>query len=119
MESHWDVAPDQPIHRLRMRDARVFIAREVGVNATPRTPLDKHTLNSLYAYLTGEFIVTPEMVLHPKSPNIEDVRYEVAMEMGFRQFPDPAEELKTFRLGELRAIAKWLRENPDQREWTP
>lgn len=94
--------------------------------------LHMDTLNSVYAYLRGEYVVPPMVIGTSASPGIEELRKEVAIAVTNRGYDMPhyvlsPEELsdgeefnpRAFWKSELETIVRCLKEAEDQREWTP
>lgn len=90
------------------------------------------TLNSVYAYLQGEYVVMPGHIGTPVSPGTGELRKEVAIAVTNREYALPdyvlsPEELsdgetfnpRPFRKNELETIVRCLKAEDDQREWTP
>jgi len=116
-----DYAPsvdDGRLDEMKATKLRAAIGRCVGVNQNPYGPLTMDTLNSIYAYRTGEFIYEPRFHSTPLSPGLAVCRIEVAAEFGIGDFPfDP--NARPFRVQELRRIAAGLSASEDEREWLP
>lgn len=55
-------------------ELRGTIAREAGKRTRWDTPLDKETLNTVYAYLTGEYVVPKRALYKPDHPDHESRR---------------------------------------------
>jgi hypothetical protein len=106
---------------------RGSVAKRAGTRTNWQTPLDKETLNSTYAHLTGGFYV-PKAALHkPSHPMYADrkeILVNVASEArvlsshnsedwrGERRFlPDQ------LRRAELLALVEEMSDRGDQREW--
>lgn len=129
------IKSDTELDDMTRAELRVWIARTVACHTTPRTPLDISSLNSVYAYLTGEFCVSPRDVGTSRSPGTARVREKVAIEVSNRAgeddfafgtmdgyLPDPDEdtsgwEAQPLRKENLLAIASCLKWSDDKRSW--
>lgn len=109
------------------RELRVKIARMAGHNeASYDTVLTKGTLNSVYAYVTGEFACDPWALHRPASCDFEErskVMWDVAIEFGLDDwFPDiedteERERVPDFSKANLETIYETLCETDDERDW--
>lgn len=132
------VIPDsREYERFRVRQLRGRIGMKVGTNeGISRNPLKKPTLNSLYAYLTGEFFVSPQVMGTPLSPDRESIMRAVADEADIITYDpvsptppkgvDPEDDdvdrpagIRPFHKPELIDLCRALDKRDDKREWTP
>jgi hypothetical protein len=116
----------QPVEEMTNAARRGRIAHIVGCKTNWESPLDKRTLNSVHAYLTGEFYTPPGALNTPESPDFEpraDIMVAVAAEA---DIADPESWAvdgestmpKGFRSHELVALIEELKERGDRRSWT-
>lgn len=116
---------DKPVEEQTVAELRGTIARKAGKRTNWSTPLDKPTLNSVYAYLTGEFY-TPKRALHdpdhyhfePRAALLVGVVHEAGIgepedEWSFSRADQP----DALRKPELRALHREMSERGDQRDW--
>lgn len=108
------------------RTYRVWMAQYVGAKTYPRSALNKTTLNSIHAYITGSFAYPP-MVRHRENNPDYKSRPEVRRDVALEVFPESMEDRwrqetdalpSQYSKNELHNIAAYLHNNPDQREWT-
>lgn len=125
-------ALDQPDHEKTVPDLRVAIARRVGVNINADSGLSKTALNSVYAYLTGEFYY-PRWASHrPDSKEFaprDKVLCKVAREAEIGTLGDEDSDSDwrkhyedapgDFRKSDLHDLLDELKSRGDQRDWTP
>lgn len=118
---------DKPVGEMTNAEKRGKIARLVGTKTYWPTALDKDTLNSVYAALTGEFH-TPHRAMyrpdHPEFVSRNEMLFSVVIESDIGGTGDdwggPIEECPSMLRGEeLEALIGVLRERGDQRAWTP
>jgi len=117
---------DQSVEKMTNAAKRGRIAKLVGCKTSWDSPLDKRTLNSVYAYLTGEFFC-PRAALHkPDDPRFEsktEIQVAICVEADIGE-PDrwiangPRPTPQGFRSAELAALIETLTERGDQRSWT-
>lgn len=115
----------------------------VGTNESHSNNLQKRTMNSAHAYLTGEFFVSPDRIGTPMSPDTARLRGALATAAGVEavdpevdvtpkeereendgEDDDEPEDIshvceRPFRKGELVQIANALVNADDERSWTP
>lgn len=110
------------------RDLRVEICGRAGTNqsAYASTTLANNTLNSVYAYLTGEFSVSPKRVHGAGSKPREDVARECGLGDWAEKFSDweetgswgeDNESMPTFTKDDLESILAEMDKRGDQRDW--
>lgn len=112
---------------LTRADLRHKIAVKVGVLENPETPLSKKTLNSVYAWLTGEFHYPREARNRPDHPDFvprQRVLEAVVYEAGLGEPQDRWSRGNNARLPdglrkhELYGLMQEMYERADQRdEW--
>jgi hypothetical protein len=116
---------NQPVEEMTNAARRGRIAHIVGTKTYWETPLDKRTLNSVHAYLTGEFYTPPAALNTPDSPDFEPRADIMAAVVAESDIADP--ELwageggpapRGFRSHELVALIEELNERGDNRSWT-
>lgn len=108
-------------------ELRGTIAKRVGARTQWGTPLDKDTLNSVYAYLSGGFHVPPSALNKPEHPDFEDrkaVLIAVVSEariLGAHNSGDWRGEREylpsQLRRAELAALLTEMGKRGDQRGW--
>lgn len=121
--SHADpVDPERPVAKMRVKDARVKIGRQVGVRQSQSSELNKRVLNSMHAALTGEWYYDREHYRTPLSPPLEELREQVAIELANRDYELFGEILdegrfptRPFRRQELLTIVNALKLADDKR----
>lgn len=105
-------------------DLRQKIAVMAGCRTNADTPLDKGTLNSVHAYLTGEFYYPPDAEHKRDDPRWVD-RHSVLVEVVHRSEVGEPEDVWSglegeppteLRRPELLTLAEQM---DDKREWTP
>lgn len=119
-----------PVDEMNVPELRGKIMRMCGTRGRWYTPLDKDTLNSLYAYLTGSFH-TDKKYLHasdhpkfkPRAVIVRDVAWQVGLADegapgGSQEWMGPVPELpdRLYKC-ELLHIIDQLEEKGDQRDW--
>lgn len=112
-EQNYQISTDE----LRVVDARIAIASRVGLNRNPRSGLGKRDLNSIYAFLTGEFLFDKREYGTSESPSLRACRIAVADEAGIDSY-DEYSSGRPFRLDELVELVRTLEAHRDQR-WRP
>ena len=116
---------DGDTESLTIPDLRQKIAVQVGCRTQAHTPLDKSTLNSIYAYLTGEFAYprrARHRVNHPAYCPRHEVLRGVVIEAGLGEPEDGwsasvAGNPRALRRDELLKLAEHLRDTEDKRTW--
>lgn len=108
----------------RRSEYRTKIARLVGTMERPSTGLTKPTLNSLHAYLTGEFVTQPSEV-YAEGPSKERIKELVAAECDLEDYIERAGDMvhhglgdRDFRIDELKDIQREMDDRGDQRDWS-
>lgn len=102
---------DKPLDEMNVFELRVQIAREVGLNRNYRSGFGKRDLNSIYAFLTGEFYFDKRLYNTAASPPLSELRQTVAAEIGIDR-----DDSRKFRRDELQQIATELLTRPDRRQ---
>jgi hypothetical protein len=103
-------------------DLRQEIALQVGRRTNPDTPLEKRVLNSVHAYLTGEFYYKPAVRDRP-AENDHKSRDNVLVAVVFRGgIGEPGDKWSTdppeyLTKKELKELLQTLREREDKRRW--
>jgi len=118
---------DQPVGEMTNATKRGRIAKIVGTKTDWDTPLDKRTLNSVYAYLTGGFAVPRRAMFKPdhgKFADRKELLVGVVYAAGIGQPEDSwspvvKESPDELRSDELEELIERLKEKGDQRDWTP
>lgn len=122
---------ETPVAEYTVKQLRARIAYKAGMRRRPDSPLTMSTLNSVHAYLTGEFAVRPAVINTPKSPGREKLREEMAVLVynesdgqhmdEYVPSTDEGGEInpRAFRRSELEGIFRQMITTDDQREWTP
>lgn len=113
---------DAPLEDMTAAELRTRIARDVGALTNPMTALDKGTLNSIYAYLTGEFYI-PKSALDrydsvrwkSRSEVLRAVLVEAGLDDIYARGPDYDPDY--LRVEELRRLAAIIHNRTDQRDW--
>lgn len=129
-------APSKPTVEKNCPELRLAIARRAGTRTTDSCGLDKNTLNSVYAYLTGEFYLpryTYHRPEHPEFVSRKKVLYAVAHEAEVDTLgADVAEDEdvesdwarpleaapRELRRADLYDLLTEMKQRDDQREWT-
>jgi len=120
-------ALDQPIEEMMNATKRGRVAKIVGAKTNWHTPLDKRTLNSVYAYLTGGFAVPRRALFKPDHSEYAD-RKELLIGVVYsasighpedRWSPVVSESPDQLRSDELEELIERLKETDDQRAWIP
>jgi len=129
--------PETPIEQKTRRELRVALARTVGARNKPKSSLTKPTLNSLYAYKTGEFYIPPVALQRPQHAEFAR-RFELVHAVGmaydigdepedddevprWRELPDCVtrdEVPREFLRDELEELLGKVYDMDDQRDWT-
>lgn len=109
------------------KEIRGKIGFKVGTNQDPEAPLTIATLNSAYAYLTGEFKIEPRLVNTSESLGRGRLRTALAVKVAPEDdrmasyVPTPESErdwtTRAYRKAELMALYRVLAETEDQRAW--
>lgn len=99
-------------------DLRARIAFEIGCRTKSYTQLDTGTLNSLYAFKTGQFHTKTKALNTTRSPGPGGLRYAVAWVYELGVFPRRYPRERPFRRDELEQLARYVAEEPDARPWT-
>lgn len=115
-----DVAESVGAKSLLVRDIRNLIASLVGINTNPRTRFGKKELNSIHAYLTGEWYYPKRDYNTPESPPAEAVRIAVAVKAPVEDYipsPNdaPGEVTRPFNKSELIDLLETLQNQGDKR----
>lgn len=97
-------------------ELRRKIGLKTGYHITG-TALPKDCLNSVYAYLNGEFYIHPSRVYNTSETTLEDLRVAVAIDGGAGPMY-PREGGRAFNKSELQNIVYTMNETGDQRDWT-
>jgi len=95
----------------------VAIARRAGYSSPKNGYLEVGLLNSIHAYLTGEFAENPKFVGKPPGKSLQDYRRDVAVAADVSGYPTAEGEGRRFRRDELAAILEAMRDSGDQRTW--
>jgi hypothetical protein len=109
------------------RALRTDILREAGINERRDTRFTKDALNSIHAYLTGQFCVRPKALRdtgHQDYATRREMLFAVVMEAGVGAPQDrwgvhSTEYPAKFTHEELQHLHERMREMTDQRDWTP
>lgn len=124
---HKDEEP-VPVEELTNTQLRAEIAFHASCREAHPQRISKSTLNSVYAYLTGQFVVMPNYLYRPKEdpsfPNLADCRRLVIGAAGGAEFlgesmsssPDPRIN-RHLNKRELEAIVEAMRDTSDKRDW--
>lgn len=115
---------DKDVDDMRRWELRGKIAVLVGCNTNWRTPLSKSTLNSVYAYMTGEFHVQPARIHHQDATPRSEILLSVVYAAGIgdpddRWTPTNGETPRELRRDELQKLYEVMSDRGDQRSWTP
>jgi len=121
--------PASPLDKDRseqvVAELRGVVARKTGVRTDWSTPLDKETLNSVYAYLSGEFAV-PKTALHkPQHPDFEDREHILWAVVSAAGIGGPEDDWSqsteytpnSLRKDELKELIAAMNERGDRRDW--
>lgn len=122
------VSLDGDTSDLTRSDLRQKIAAYAGHRPRPDTPLGKETLNSVYAYLTGEFYYPPAAANRPDHVDFssrKDVLVAVVYNSGIGEEADEwsrsvnkQEDMPdALRRDELLTLAEKMKDTKDQRDW--
>lgn len=117
MRSAIDVLADDP-GSWTMRDARLVIAYNVGLNTSLHTPFGLRDLNSIYAYLTGEWFFDKRDYWTTRSPSPWRIRKAIAFEVGIDYDPGPTRD-RAFKRDSLVKLAQEIDRRSDKRPRPP
>lgn len=107
----------KPIDEMTCQDLRTEIGFQVGFKAG--RILQKPHLNSIHAYLYGEFFCKPARLYTDASPSLRQYRNVLAHRIGFEYQPGDRGEYPSglrYSRSNLIAILREIRETDDQRE---
>lgn len=102
---------DKDFEELLTSEARIVVARNVGINHDPRLRFGLADLNAIYGYITGDWYFEKREYGTARSPDSAEVRAAIADEVGFEDDEYPS----AFDGPILRKIAETVEEKPDDR----
>lgn len=116
---------DKPRSEMNRAELRGKIARRAAVTTNWATPLDWNTLNSVYAYLTGEFYVPKSASHRPNHPDYkprDDILLAVVHEAEIGELSDEWSaavdgQPQGLRKDELLELDRTMADRGDQRDW--
>lgn len=111
---------------LTKAEIRLRIAQPVGLRTDYHSAFGKKDLNSIYAYLTGEHYFPKRDYNTPQSPDIEELRVQVAIRTPINAYiltpDDIADGLtqpeRVYRKAELIELCEAVEQSSDQRPYT-
>lgn len=110
-----DIA-DEPLSELTNPEIRLRIAGPVGLRTSYDSAFGKSTLNSIYAYLTGEYYFPKRHYRTRLSPPVGHLRHAVAAEAEIEGYDvTHRENARAFRKAELIALCETVESASDQR----
>lgn len=112
---------------MKTPEIRMEICRLAGTNQTHYHGLEKRTLLSVYAYLTGELPCRPALLYTDRAPTCQELRLDIAIQC-YSTAPKIMNEWikhddyanigrNPFRKRELQPILETMQERDDQRDW--
>lgn len=109
------------------RQLRQKIAVKVGRRTNPDTPLEKRVLNSVHAYLTGDFYYPPASENKPDHHAFESAAETLRAVVVVAEMGEPDDDWSMgleeqpggLRRGELAELVRKMDEEGDHRDWTP
>lgn len=108
---------NEELDEFTVRRLSVAIARRAGYSPPTNGYLEVGLLNSIHAYLTGEFAEKPKFVGKPQGKSLQDYRRDVAVAADLSGYPTAEGKGRRFRRDELATILQAMLESGDQRSW--
>lgn len=112
---------ETPVSDMTVPEIRLSIGRIAGLKTNPESRFGKKELNSIHAFLTGEWVYEPRHYGTPLSKDVNFVRMRVAMKAGISEYlphPDDPPDHDThrpFRQSELVSLRDELKKSEDKR----
>lgn len=101
---------------LTVPELRAEVQSRAGVNELSYSAFTKSTLNSVYAYLTGEFYIKPDHIHLSRSDDRADVLEAVARAAEIEDWLD--DPVAQFNKDHIESLLEEMNERGDQREWS-